>query len=207
MRKTTYRYRLWARPADSTDERAWIRLTPWWKSRLLGGQTGTVSAPAGHVAKVMLSRRFGDDEAVQLAEDFAGLTSLWELGLRGAPVTDAGLKHLVGLTSLRSLALGCDEGSGITDAGLAELAKLRSLEELLLYGAHITDAGLAHLATLTVLQKLDLSNTPITDAGLPHLARIASLRWVNLTGTAATDAGFASLTQARPDLDVGMYSR
>jgi Leucine-rich repeat (LRR) protein len=72
----------------------------------------------------------------------AGLTRLQNLNLMGQHVTDEGLKHLSGMTNLRSLALSF---SGITDEGLKHLEELRSLHSLHLYGTRVTPAGRAAL--------------------------------------------------------------
>jgi hypothetical protein len=57
----------------------------------------------------------------------------------------------------------------VTDAGLKELARLKSLKELSLFKTHVTDAGLKELAGLMSLQFLDLRKTKVTDAGLREL--------------------------------------
>ena len=64
------------------------------------------------------------------------------VGLFGTPITDAGLVHLKGLTSLQDLNLS---GTKITDVGLAHLAGLTSLRPLRLHNTQITDAGAAKL--------------------------------------------------------------
>ncbi len=120
----------------------------------------------------------------------AGLTSLQTLALFNTQVTDAGLRHLKGLTSLQTLGLS---NTQITDAGLVHLAGLTSLQGLNLSGTKITDAGLVHLKGLTSLQKLGLSNTQITNRGLVHLAGLTSLQELYLNSTQITDAGLVQL--------------
>ena len=91
-------------------------------------------------------------------------------------VSDAGLAHLKGLTTLKSLNLFATQ---ITDAGLAHLKGLTTLKYLELSGTRVGDAGLAHLKGLTGLMSLNLENTQVTDAGvnefqlvLPHVNMI-----------------------------------
>jgi hypothetical protein len=81
-----------------------------------------------------------------------GLTRLVELGLIGrfawepapaAQIGDAGLLHLAGLKSLRSLVLM--NHPGISDEGLVHLRGLTELRELDLTESNVTDAGLADL--------------------------------------------------------------
>ena len=94
--------------------------------------------------------------------DITSLTELVELrDLRlGLQVTDAGLEHLKGLTSLQSLSLQSlslfnsrpvtSDGRKfsfpkVTDAGLEHLKGLSSLKELYLQGTQVTDEGVKKL--------------------------------------------------------------
>jgi len=70
------------------------------------------------------------------------LTHLEVLGLRGAKVTDAGLKDIRGLASLVDLDLG---DTGVTDDGLVHLKGLTNLDRLNLDGTQVTDEGLKNL--------------------------------------------------------------
>ena len=88
---------------------------------------------------------------------------------RKREVTDAGLVHLSGLTSLQTLYL---IDTQITDAGLVHLAGLTSLQTLILWSTQITGPGLVHLRGLTSLQELFLSDTQITDAGVAKLKEV-----------------------------------
>ena len=65
-------------------------------------------------------------------------------GPPGTKVSDAGLKHLKGLTQLRRLDLDRTK---------------------------VSDAGLEHLKGLTQLRRLDLGDTKVTDAGVKKLQR------------------------------------
>jgi Leucine-rich repeat (LRR) protein len=65
-----------------------------------------------------------------------------ERALRGQPLTDAGLVHLKGLTSLQRLTLS---GTKVTDAGLVHLKGLTSLKMLSLQKTKVTDAGVKDL--------------------------------------------------------------
>ena len=90
------------------------------------------------------------------------------LDLHNTSVSDAGLKELAGLKSLRALDLHFTQ---VTDAGLKEMANLKRLEALSLSLPGITDVGLKELAALKSLQLLDLDDTKATDAGVKELAR------------------------------------
>ena len=62
--------------------------------------------------------------------------------------------------------------SKITDAGLLHLKGLTSLQTLSLYRTQVTDAGLVHLTGLTSLKSLDLRGTKVTDAGVADLQKV-----------------------------------
>ena len=57
-------------------------------------------------------------------------------------VTDTGMVHLKGLTSLETLGL---QGTPITDAGVVSLKEMINLQVLLLSGTQVTKAGVAEL--------------------------------------------------------------
>ena len=95
-----------------------------------------------------------------------------------------GLKNLK-LLDLRNESFTATEPKAprITDAGLKHLAGLTKLEYLNLQGQHITDEGLKHLSGMTNLQTLSLSFSGITDEGLKHLDGFQKLRSLHLYGT------------------------
>ena len=104
----------------------------------------------------------------------ARLDCLEEVAISGAPITDAGLKHLANLKELRTLHLW--ETPGITDAGIAHLSTLTKLQTLALYRCSISDASLVHLRTMANLEMLDLAKTGVMGPGLSHLGRMAKLK-------------------------------
>jgi internalin A len=117
-----------------------------------------------------INRPLTDDDLAPLAS----LDRLEEFHISGAPITDAGLKHLANLKELRILSLW--ETPGITDAGLAYLSALTKLQHLNLYRCEITDAGLVHLRTMDNLETLDIAKTGVTGPGLSHLGRMSKLK-------------------------------
>jgi len=64
-----------------------------------------------------------------------------EVDLGSSRITDTGLVHLKGLTSLQTLNLS----GSITDSGLVHLKGLTNLQQLYLEDTQITDAGVADL--------------------------------------------------------------
>jgi hypothetical protein len=173
----------------------------------------------GHVTFVIFS---GDDEDMAHVRTLDRLETLWIEATRST-LTDIGLRHLSGITQLRSLTLtwshvtdaGLECVSGLTgleelylgrtmtgDAGLVHLRGLTGLRYLQLGGTRITDAGLVHLRGLTGLRYLQLAETRITDAGLVYLTGLASLQSVDLTDTRVTDAGVRELQQHLPSVKI-----
>lgn len=78
----------------------------------------------------------------------AGLKHLAELdlvslNLHHTRVTDAGMKHLLGMKKLSILNVNAE---GVTDAGLMKLAKIKTLTSVTVRrSARVTDAGIAKL--------------------------------------------------------------
>jgi hypothetical protein len=101
------------------------------------------------------------------------------LSLDGLPITDAGLKSLPDLPSLRSLQL---TGTMIEGPGLSRLAGFRNLEHLLLNGSTVTDDGLRHLAGAKSLVVLQLDGIPLSAAGLKPVITLPSLRNLSIRG-------------------------
>ena len=152
-----------------------------------------------------------EDAAVAAIENMGGevgfegklLSKPVSVHLSGRRVTDTGLVHLKGLTSLQTLNLARmnmnDADAGLmTDAGLVHLKGLTSLRHLDLSGARMTDTGLVHLKGMTSLSSLNLSGTKVTDAGLIHLKSMTNLTNLILPRTKVTTAGVKDLQSALP---------
>jgi hypothetical protein len=139
----------------------------------------------GNVISINLGNtRISDAGLVHLK----GLTSLERLNFMSRSITDEGLVHLKGLKSLVYLGLTYAQ---VTDEGLVHLKELKNLESLRLRGTKITDSGLVHLQGLQNLKSLSLPDQ-ITEAGLQHLQGHTNLKLVSLPDQ-ITDAGLAYL--------------
>ena len=125
--------------------------------------------------------------------DFGG-----NVGVPEWKLTDAGLVHLKGLTSLQNITLP----RRITDAGLVQIKDLTSLQSLNLFETKITDAGLVHLKGLTNLREFYLDETKITDKGLVHLKGLTNLKVLQILETKITAAGIAELKKAFPKCQI-----
>ncbi|CAI5469230.1 unnamed protein product [Closterium sp. Yama58-4] len=85
-------------------------------------------------------------------ESIGSLSSLKQLLLSFTKLTDAGLSHLTGLSSLQLLSL--TECMGVTNASMVNVGRLTGLEELWLGGTAVTDDGLQQLTALIKLKGL-----------------------------------------------------
>jgi Leucine-rich repeat (LRR) protein len=90
----------------------------------------------------------------------------------------------------------------VTDAGLKSIGKITTLKTLVLDKTRITDAGLKELSGLTDLEELDLAENDITDAGLKEL-KLKSLTSVSVKGCKkVTRVGVAALKALNPKMVV-----
>jgi protocatechuate 3,4-dioxygenase beta subunit len=142
---------------------------------------------------------FSDDGLKQLA-GLKQLRSLW-IGMNRARLTDAGVRHLAGLTTLEQLDL---QRAEVTDAGVAALKDLKQLRTLYLSGpasgSRLTDASVEHLLGMTRLQDLGLTNTRLTEQGVQRLLTLPDLKELQLSSSAIPDGLRKELQQRRPGL-------
>lgn len=124
-------------------------------------------------------------------KDLSGLKSLRTLILRRCDVSDAGIKELAGLKELQWLEIS---SAKITDAGLKDLAEIKNLRTLSLEGAAVTGAQFAELKKLGDLRALYLCRSKVTDAGLKELASLMDLESLDLRVTNVTKIGLKELT-------------
>ena len=120
----------------------------------------------------------------------ATITSLRELYIPATSITAAGLVYLRQLPRLSVLLL---EGKAITDIGLRECCGLVHLERLGIPQSSISDAGLTSLVNLEHLVALELAGSPVTDEGLVHVGQLTNLEYLGLSQTQITDEGLAYL--------------
>lgn len=113
------------------------------------------------------------------------------LDLASWAITDVGLEPLPELARPQTLWLS---NTQVTDMGLVHLAGMTSLNKLDIRGNQgINGSGLTHLVGLSRLTQLDLRNSNMTDAGLIHLIEMKSLTYLDLRYTQITDTAVASL--------------
>lgn len=134
-----------------------------------GGTLELKDLPQLEVLKLSMERGepLNDDDIACVA-DMKNLRTLafGMLGTGPADITDAGMTHVSGLTSLERLYIS---GRGITDRGLAEVAGLHRLRDLGLAGA-FSDAGLRHLEPLHGLTRVAVrSSGAFSPAALERL--------------------------------------
>jgi len=134
-----------------------------------------------------------------LADDdlrhLAGLTAIRSLTLSSGssgqtcPMTGDGLSFLKGMTSLRELRILFSQ---IRDESLAHLQPLSRLENLTLWNdEQIRGDGFVHLKALSSLRSISLYQVPLEDAGLEALKGMETLASLSLQYTHVTDQGLA----------------
>ncbi|MBN9519056.1 hypothetical protein J0H58_11150 [bacterium] len=147
----------------------------------------------------------GNIHSDEEAEALSRFPALESAGLHGG--TDAGVRHLARLRTLRRLTLMTVPA--VTDAGLVELATLPRLERLVLgTGPGVTDAGLDALVAAPSLVTLHvgLEGHPggprVTETGLRRFvaARGPMLEELSTPGVAVGDEFVAFLTAHVPNL-------
>lgn len=146
--------------------------------------TGATDSGLKHLARLPRLRwmrlRMGRIRGPGLAE-LAAIPNLERLSLWGTTgLTDYHVRHLEGLTRLKSLTLwGTD--SPLSDAALASIGKLSSLEELyfLRIMTRFTAAGVARLKKLSNLRHVSFGFSQIGADGLRHLAALPRLESIH----------------------------
>jgi internalin A len=107
---------------------------------------------------------------------------------------DQFLENIHGMTSLEELTIN---RARISEAGLRHLSTFPRLTQIHIHNA--TDDMLRHFGELTQLRSLELSYGTVSDAGLEHLARLTRLQTLDLWYTKVTSKGVAKLQQALPE--------
>jgi hypothetical protein len=122
------------------------------------------------------------------------------LGMHQSKLTDKSLEAVSQLRNLDNLRL-CDS-KGFTDAGMKCISNMDSVRSLALTGTRVTDAGMKDVAKLKNLLTLSLDETSIGDKGLFHLKDAESLMDVYITKSQVSEAGIAALQEVRPTLHI-----
>ncbi|GMV99650.1 MAG: hypothetical protein AMXMBFR84_07890 [Candidatus Hydrogenedentota bacterium] len=195
--------------------RAWDNPAASWQNK--GSAQGNVSIPAGQYVRLEV-----DYDA---AADLSPLVALGENGLdyiamNGRNVTDASLKSLEGMASLKGVIINSptvtDEGiralrnltriqqltvrdAQMTDASLLELKRLRQMEYLSLSGVDIADAGLAVLRHFPRLTSLTLTQCGVSNQGLDEIKRLTGLTTLTIQGTRVSREGLSLLQYDLPN--------
>jgi hypothetical protein len=139
--------------------------------------------------RLALHKGQATDEALASVADLKDLEMLFILDAE--KITDAGVKHLGGLTKLQNVLIN---NSQVGDGALEVFARLPALKDLSLPGNAFSDEGLRHLEGMKQLRGLSIGKNrkPITDAGVQHLASLTILERLDLEGANLSDEGIMS---------------
>jgi hypothetical protein len=138
---------------------------------------GSVTRDAGRVIRVDLSSSWVTDADLALV---AALPGIEAIDLSQTKISDMGLEHLKGLSSVRELNLHFAEY--VTDSGIAHITGWKNLERLTLRGTKVTSRVFGYLALLPSLRRLDISGTEVTDSGFEELAELTELETLAIGG-------------------------
>ena len=127
-----------------------------------------------------------------------GLRKLRSLRLSPCRITDAGLKSLDQIASLKQLQFVGE--LDVTDEGLAALGRGAKLERLVLPQTKITGTGLAAFDA-AAMQALSIKNAPITYEGAEQIARFSNLVELDLSGCTIGDRELKLLVEKLPKLE------
>lgn len=147
-----------------------------------------------------------DDELKSILFPKTGNLALERLGLQDCQrLSDDALKYIsLGLPSVNSINLSfC---IGVSDAGLKYMAKISSLRELNLSSCDsVSDSGVAYLAeAASPITSLDVSFCDkVTDQSLDYVSRgLFNLRCLSLSACHVSDEGICKVAKALTDLEV-----
>jgi Leucine-rich repeat (LRR) protein len=118
-----------------------------------------------------------------------GVKTLRSLVFIQAGVTAQQLKTLTAISKLEVLDL---RQSGATDEAMQWVGQMKDLRSLAIYDESIGAAGLKHLKGLPKLVFLDLAGEHLDDDALAGLSGLKSVKFLALNGN-VTDAGLAAL--------------
>lgn len=136
------------------------------------------------------SMQVTDQDLQKFGEVDGSLDSVTSLDLKGAKLTEAGLKAIAALPALTRLDLNT---ARIQDADWQGLAEASSLEWLNLQESSINSVSLAALSGLTSLKSLNLSGTRVTDDAFQHLSEMSSLEELRINGLRIEGTGMEAL--------------
>ncbi|CAI5499469.1 unnamed protein product, partial [Closterium sp. Naga37s-1] len=130
------------------------------------------------------------DAALARVASFSSLTTLNLNDSSG--FTEAGLKGLFSLTTLKCLTL---QNTATTDGALEGISSLKDLRVLDLFHTKVTDAGVAKLQGMSALVELFLGDcTAVTNASMAHVGKLTALETLTLSDTAVTEDGLQRLS-------------
>jgi hypothetical protein len=121
------------------------------------------------------------------------------LGMSRRPISDAGVRHLSGLTDLEALDL---QRATLSDAAVDALKNMKQLRTLHINGPAITDASVEHLLAMTKLRQLMVNNTSLTQKGIERLMSLADLKMFAISSSAIPAERRENLEHRRPGLQV-----
>jgi len=128
----------------------------------------------------------GDQAGKELTANFSRATSLKQLKLDRASLSDESLNLIASFPALEELSL---EECEFSDQLLPTLIKSPKLKRLRLRAVHLTDGGLARLQELSQLELLEIHEcSGFSERGLQGVGKLLKLRSLTLSGSSINDS-------------------
>lgn len=146
-------------------------------------------------------RKYNDEAAQAIADNFKSLESAY---LRGTSITNAGVRQLAMIKTLKILTL---DDSRVDDGIAASIRKMKQLTWLSVENCAIGDGTLAALSECPDMWYVFLVNTRVTDKGIAHLAKLKRPLALYLAECkSVTDGSIESLAHLSksPDLHISL---
>ena len=122
------------------------------------------------------------------------LNDLVYLSLQSCNVSDEDLRHLSGLTNLKTLVVA-GKPTPVSGNGLCHLSGMNRLEYLDLIHTPIRGPGLEELKDLPALSSLNLSDTLLNDDSVEYLLPLTQVGSLGVANTGLTRVGALELAQ------------
>src|SRR5262245_11144674 len=149
-----------------------------------------------HLQRLDLGNTRVTDDGLGIVGQLRELESVSAVGLT---IGDRGVEHLKSL-QLTHLSLW---KTRVSDAGVRHLRQMTTLRMLTLDETQITDAAMEDVGELVNLDDwLGLTDNRLTDAAVPHLSKLTKLRSLNLLRTNVSPEGLRQLRMALPGTQV-----
>jgi Leucine-rich repeat (LRR) protein len=153
------------------------------------------SLPAQTWLVIQLASRDWDDDALRkFVPVLKTIPNARLILVQPCRITDEGLKHLAGVSSLRQVVLSA---VNVSDEGIRQLAKIKHLEDFCLFVEPATDRTVEAILARGTLHSVWLQYTLATPACLTSVLKNANLEFLAMIGVPLTDDDLQRLNKLK----------